>query len=125
MSHIMIASPDKIYTASLTDLFVREGYQVSYVGADIDLEWLSSSSDQVDLIVVDLGFADESQLTKCQQIRARTTIPLMLITPLFDRNQARALLTCGADRVLGKSISSRELKSHVLSLFRRRALNRS
>jgi len=125
MSHIMIASSDTIYVASLTDLFTREGYQVSYLGADIDLELLSSSGDQVDLIVLDLGFADESQTTICQQIRAVTTTPLMMITALFDRNLTRTLLTCGADRVISKSISSRELMSHVLSIFRRRALNRS
>jgi len=71
------------------------------------------------LILLDLGLPDEDGLTLTRQIRARSSIPIIVITARRGREDRLAALELGADDYLTKPFDPEELVLRVHNILSR------
>lgn len=74
----------------------------------------------VDLVVLDVLMPTMDGLTLCQRIRARSDVPIMLLTALSQHDDVIAGLEHGADDYVTKPFHPREVALRAQALVRRR-----
>ena len=101
----------------------KEGYEVveAYDGRQA-LERLRDGA--FDLIVLDLMLPKVDGFDVCRQIRARSTVPIIMLTAKADEIDKVLGLELGADDYITKPFSVREFRSRVKAVLRRAALAR-
>jgi len=77
-------------------------------------------SHAVDLVVLDVMMPTMDGLTLCQRIRARSEVPIMLLTALAQHDDVIAGLEHGADDYVTKPFHPREVALRAQALVRRR-----
>jgi DNA-binding response OmpR family regulator len=75
---------------------------------------------QVDLVILDVMMPSMDGLTLCQRIRARSEVPIMLLTALAQHDDVIAGLEHGADDYVTKPFHPREVALRAQALVRRR-----
>ena len=77
-------------------------------------------SREVDLVVLDVLMPAMDGLTLCERIRARSDVPIMLLTALAHHDDVIAGLERGADDYVTKPFHPREVALRAAALIRRR-----
>ena len=96
----------------------REGYQVEGVSTGQDA--LSKQSTvHPDLIVLDLMLPDIDGFEVCRQLRAKSDIPILMLTARKDDVDKIVGLELGADDYFTKPFNPRELVARVKAILRR------
>jgi DNA-binding response OmpR family regulator len=110
---------DEENLASLVRAYLeQEGYRVVWAGSGADaLHTLET--EQVRLVVLDLNLPDLDGLDVCKQIRARWSVPVVMLTARDEEADRLAGLDAGADDYLGKPFSPRELVARMKAVLRR------
>src|SRR5213075_902646 len=99
----------------------HEGYRV--VQARDGEEALERfASEQVDLVVLDIMLPHVDGLEVCKRLRARSTVPIIMLTARDDELDKVVGLELGADDYITKPFSIREFRSRVCALLRRAKL---
>jgi DNA-binding response OmpR family regulator len=101
----------------------KEGYEVveAYDGRQA-LERLRDGA--FDLVVLDLMLPKIDGFDVCRQIRARSTVPIIMLTAKAEEIDKVLGLELGADDYITKPFSVREFRSRVKAVLRRAALAR-
>jgi DNA-binding response OmpR family regulator len=96
----------------------RDGYKVEAVtnGQDALLKYGALGPD---LIVLDLMLPDIDGLDVCRQIRANSTVPILMLTARREDVDKIVGLELGADDYLTKPFNPRELVARVRAVLRR------
>jgi len=95
-----------------------EGYHVFTAGNGMEA-FERFSTDKPDLVVLDLMMPSISGLEVLQQLRERSTVPVLILSALAtEENRVRGL-QLGADDYLVKPFSPRELVARIQALLRR------
>jgi DNA-binding response OmpR family regulator len=101
----------------------RDGYEV--VPARDGREALELvQADAFDLIVLDVMLPRVDGFDVCRQIRARSTVPIIMLTAKTEETDMVLGLELGADDYITKPFSVREFRSRVKAVLRRAALAR-
>ncbi len=102
-------------------LLEQDGYQV--LGAADGLAGFElASTQQPDLILVDLRLPRMSGIDICRQIRASgSTTPLIILSGVGDEIDKVLLLEIGADDYVVKPFGARELLARIRAVLRRSA----
>jgi DNA-binding response OmpR family regulator len=110
---------DEENLASLVEAYLgQEGYLVTSVGTGAAaLEQLSSAP--LRLVVLDLSLPDMDGLDLCRQIRARSDVPVVMLTARDEEADRLAGLGAGADDYIGKPFSPQELVARMKAVLRR------
>jgi DNA-binding response OmpR family regulator len=96
----------------------REGYEVE--GAANGSDALSrQSANNPDLIVLDLMLPDIDGYEVCRQIRAKSDVPILMLTARKEDIDKIVGLELGADDYLTKPFNPRELVARVRAILRR------
>ena len=96
----------------------ERGMVVSHVmAARAALDELARMS--VDVILLDLMLPDDSGLTLCQRIRARSDVPILILTALGEEAEQVAGFEAGADDYVVKPFSLRSLVARIEANVRR------
>ena len=95
-----------------------EGFQVSLAGTGREL-LATLDAENVGLVLLDLGLPDEDGLVLMRQIRARSGIPVIVLTARLDREDRISALELGADDYLTKPCDPEELVLRVQNLLTR------
>jgi DNA-binding response OmpR family regulator len=82
-------------------------------------------TEDVDLVVLDVMLPKLDGLEVCKQLRARSSVPIMMLTARDDELDKVLGLELGADDYITKPFSIREFRSRVRALLRRAATPRS
>ena len=82
----------------------------------------SFEHEHVDLVVLDLMLPAVDGLEVCRRLRARSTVPIIMLTARDDELDKVVGLELGADDYITKPFSIREFRSRVRALLRRSAL---
>ncbi len=80
-----------------------------------------AAAERPDLIILDLGLADTSGLEVCREIRAWSSVPILVLSARHADAEKVQLLDAGADDYLTKPFSTSELQARARALLRRAA----
>ena len=110
---------DEPHIVELTKLYLeREGYQVEGVATGQDaLSKLSTMNP--DLIILDLMLPDIDGFEVCRQIRAKSQVPILMLTARKEDVDKIVGLELGADDYATKPFNPRELVARVKAIIRR------
>jgi DNA-binding response OmpR family regulator len=96
----------------------QEGFSVTSVGTGAAaLERVES--EPVRLVVLDLNLPDMDGLEVCRRIRARSAVPVVMLTARDEESDLVVGLDAGADDYIGKPFSPKELVARMKAVLRR------
>jgi DNA-binding response OmpR family regulator len=93
----------------------REGF--STIRARTAAEALAAPA--TDLVLLDLGLPDADGLTVCRELRARSSVPIIVVTARGEEIDRVLGLELGADDYLVKPFGYRELVARIRAVLRR------
>jgi DNA-binding response OmpR family regulator len=101
----------------------KDGYDV--VPASDGSEALARFAEQpFDLVVLDLMLPEMDGLEVCRRLRARSSVPIIMLTAKSEEIDKVLGLELGADDYITKPFSMREFRSRVKAALRRAELSR-
>jgi DNA-binding response OmpR family regulator len=102
----------------------RDGYEV--IAAGDGQEALNRFAEQpFDLVVLDLMLPKVDGLEVCRRMRARSAVPIIMLTAKSEEIDKVLGLELGADDYITKPFSMREFRSRVKAVLRRAELVRT
>jgi two-component system, OmpR family, response regulator len=116
--HILIVDDDAEIRALLRDYLEKQGYRVTTVA---DGRGLRSALEgaRPDLVILDLMLPGDDGLELCRDLRARSSVPIILLTARGEETDRIVGLEMGADDYLAKPFNPRELLARIKSVLRR------
>ena len=117
-AHILVVDDDREIRSLLRDFLEKNGLRATAVGDGAEAR-RALAQGRVDLIVLDLMLPHESGLAICRELRATSTIPIIMLTALGEEVDRVVGLEVGADDYLSKPFSPRELLGRIRAVLRR------
>ncbi len=112
---ILLVEDDASIARSLSDSLIGSGFEVQHVSTG----QAAIAADPVDLILLDLGLPDMDGYDVCRQVRAVSTVPIIVLTARSDEFDRVLGLELGADDYVVKPFSYRELVARIRAVRRR------
>lgn len=100
------------------EFLAQQGVRVERVG-DGDAALRAARAQAFDVIVLDVMLPGRDGLAVCRELRARSAVPILIVTARGDEADRVIGLELGADDYLVKPFSPRELVARVRALVRR------
>ncbi|RVG66238.1 response regulator [Sinorhizobium meliloti] len=117
--HILVVDDDTRIRQMLSRYFEEEGYRVTLAGDGQEMrDCLDKQS--IDIILLDLILPGEDGLTLARDLRARSDVPLIMLTGRDDVVDRVVGLEVGADDYIAKPFHLREVLARVRGVLRRR-----
>ena len=116
--HVLVVDDDAEIRELLSEYLSRNGYRVSTAWDGRSMS-AALEAKRPDLIVLDLMLPGADGLTLCRDLRARSSIPIIMLTARGEETDRIIGLEMGADDYLAKPFSPRELLARVKSVLRR------
>jgi two-component system OmpR family response regulator len=116
--HILVVDDDTEIRSLLHEYLQKQGYRVTAVADGKGLRTAVATSHP-DLIILDLMLPGEDGLTLCRDLRAKSEIPIIMLTARGDETDRIVGLELGADDYVAKPFSPRELLARIKSVLRR------
>ncbi|MFO1129727.1 MAG: response regulator transcription factor [Rhodospirillales bacterium] len=117
-AHILVVDDDAEVRSLLARLLRENGYRASLARDGREMRE-ALSAQATDLIVLDLMLPGPSGLDLCRELRARSTIPIIMLTAKGEDTDRIVGLELGADDYVAKPFNPRELLARIRSLLRR------
>src|SRR5512147_1857020 len=117
-AHILVVDDDREIRSLLCAFLEKNGLRATAVGDGAEARRALAQS-HVDLVVLDLMLPHESGLAICRDLRATSTIPIIMLTALGEEVDRVVGLEVGADDYLAKPFSPRELLGRIRAVLRR------
>jgi two-component system OmpR family response regulator len=116
--HLLIVDDDPGLRELLTDYLGRNEFRVSAVADGRGL-WAALEREPVDLVILDLMLPGDDGLVLCRNLRARSPMPIIMLTARGDDTDRIVGLEMGADDYLPKPFNPRELLARIKGVLRR------
>lgn len=118
--HIFVIDDDAKVRLLLRRCFEAEGYTVSEAsnGADVEHE-LANGEPNWDLVTLDLTLPDTDGLTLAGLIRAKSKVPIIMVSGKGETIDRVVGLEVGADDYISKPFHTREVIARVRAVLRR------
>jgi DNA-binding response OmpR family regulator len=117
MVRILVVEDDDGIAEPLAEGLTREGFDVSRVATGA--EALGAPTPEV--VLLDLGLPDMDGYDLCQQLRARSSVPILVVTARGAEVDRVVGLELGADDYIVKPFGFRELVARIRAVMRRSA----
>jgi two-component system response regulator RegX3 len=119
VTRILLVEDEIALSDPLSFLLEREGYEVEVAA---DGPWAITSFDQLgaDLVLLDLMLPGLPGTEVCRELRARSTVPIIMVTAKDSEIDIVVGLELGADDYVTKPYSTRELLARIRAVLRRR-----
>lgn len=117
-AQLLIVDDDPEIRGLLGDYLRGHGYQVKTVADGFGLRRVLER-EGVDLIVLDLMLPGEDGLELCRSVRARSEVPIIMLTARGEAIDRIVGLEMGADDYLPKPFDPRELLVRIKGVLRR------
>jgi len=121
---ILVVDDEPALVATLTYALERENFEVS-VAVDGEAAVEAALSEAFDLVLLDLGLPKLTGTEACRRIRARSGVPIIMLTAKDSSVDLVLGLEVGADDYVTKPFSAVELLSRIHALLRRREIDRA
>jgi Response regulators consisting of a CheY-like receiver domain and a winged-helix DNA-binding domain len=121
---ILVVDDEPSLVATLTYALERENFEVS-VAEDGEAAVEVALSGAFDLVLLDLGLPKLTGTEACRRIRAKSGVPIIMLTAKDSGLDLVLGLEVGADDYVTKPFSAEELLGRIRALLRRRELDRA
>lgn len=118
MTRILVVEDEESFSDPLSYLLRREGYEVA-VADDGPSALVEFDRNGADLVLLDLMLPDLPGTEVCRQLRARSSVPVIMLTAKDSEIDKVVGLELGADDYVTKPYSARELVARVRAVLRR------
>jgi two-component system, OmpR family, response regulator len=115
---ILIVDDDPEIRRLLVDYLARNGFQAAAAKDGREMGQLLDKHP-VDLLVLDLMLPDADGLALCRDLRARSNLPVLMLTARGEEADRIVGIEMGADDYLVKPFSPRELLARIKTILRR------
>lgn len=115
---LLLIEDDQRLADMVRDYLAAAGYRVSHAatgGEGLRLE----EREAFDVLVLDLMLPDMDGLEVCRRVRARSEVPILMLTARGDAMDRVIGLEVGADDYLPKPFEPRELLARLKAILRR------
>lgn len=116
--HILIVDDHREIREAVARFMSDHGFRVSTAADGQRMRKILDDS-RIDLIVLDLMLPGEDGLTLCRELRARSNIPVVMLTAMGEETDRIVGLEMGADDYVPKPFSPRELLARIRAVLRR------
>jgi len=116
--HVLVVDDDAEIRNLLREYLQKNGYRVTAVAEGKGM-WATIDAGRVDIVVLDLMLPGEDGLTLCRNLRARSEVPVIMLTARGEETDRIVGLEMGADDYLAKPFNPRELLARIKSILRR------
>jgi len=115
---ILIVDDDEDIRTLLEEYLHRNGFEAQSV-PDGNGMWDALAAKPFSLVVLDLMLPGEDGLSLCRQLRAKSQLPVLMLTARGEAVDRIVGLEMGADDYLPKPFDPRELQARIRSILRR------
>ncbi|RLJ67653.1 response regulator [Sulfurisoma sediminicola] len=115
---ILIVDDDPEIRRLLADYLAKNGFD-TVAARDGREMWQGLERHAIDLVVLDLTLPDADGLTLCRDLRARSNLPVLMLTARGEEADRIVGIEMGADDYLVKPFSPRELLARIKTILRR------
>jgi DNA-binding response OmpR family regulator len=112
---ILLVEDDHSIAGPLIDGLGRYGFAVEWAQTGREAE----ARIDVDMVLLDLGLPDADGIDVCQRIRARSAVPIIMLSARGTEVDRVVGLEVGADDYLPKPFGVRELVARIRAVIRR------
>jgi len=119
VTRILIVEDEPSLSEPLSFLLRREGYETE-VAADGREALAAFDRDGADLVLLDLMLPGLPGTEVCRELRARSSVPIIMLTAKDSEVDIVVGLELGADDYVTKPYSTRELLARIRAVLRRR-----
>src|ERR671927_825407 len=122
-ARILLVDDEQAVQTLLSYPLRKDGYEV--VSAATGHEALERFRDgEFDLVVLDIMLPEVDGFQVCRELRARSAVPIIMLTAKAEEFDKVLGLELGADDYITKPFSMREFRSRVKAVLRRADLMR-
>ena len=118
VDHVLIVDDDAELRVLLGEYLGRSGFRVSTAMDGTEMRRALDTSNP-DIVVLDIMLPGEDGLVLCRDLRARSNLPVIMLTARVDELDRIIGLEMGADDYLAKPFNPRELLARLKSILRR------
>ncbi len=116
--HLLIVDDDRGIRDLVSSFLSKHGYRVATAGDAREMtDALAVNS--IDLVILDLMLPGKGGLDICRELRAGSSIPVLMLTAIGEATDRIVGLEMGADDYLAKPFNPRELLARVRAVLRR------
>lgn len=116
--HVLVVDDDREIRDLLGRFLTKHGYRVTAVGDGKEMR-RALADWNIDLVVLDLMLPGEDGLSLCRDLRAKSQIPVIMLTMMGEETDRIVGLEMGADDYLPKPFNPRELLARMKAVLRR------
>jgi DNA-binding response OmpR family regulator len=116
---VLIVEDDEAIAVPLAKGLEREGLEVERVECGADALGTTANT-RFDVVLLDLGLPDRDGFDVCRELRARSDVPIIVVTARSDEVDRVVGLELGADDYIVKPFGFRELVARIRAVARRR-----
>jgi two-component system response regulator RegX3 len=119
MTRVLVVEDEESFSDALSYMLRREGYDtvVAATGTDALAEFDRAGAD---IVLLDLMLPGLSGTEVCRALRARSAVPIIMLTAKDSEIDKVVGLELGADDYVTKPYSARELVARMRAVLRRR-----
>jgi CheY-like chemotaxis protein len=118
MPHILVVEDDDLSQRFVTYHLEHAGFRVTAVPDGAEM-MATLDREAIDLVLLDLGLPDGDGLSRAQQARQRSSVPIVVLTARKGEDDRLMALSLGADDYLTKPCDPRELVLRVRNVLAR------
>jgi DNA-binding response OmpR family regulator len=116
----LLVDDDRELARLLTDYLTPHGVALEHVeDGNLALERLGSASPAYDIILLDVMLPGADGFEVCRRVRARFTVPIIMLTARGEDTDRVVGLELGADDYVPKPFNPRELLARMRAVLRR------
>jgi two-component system OmpR family response regulator len=117
-THLLVVDDDRETCDLIRRFFERHGYRVSSAHEESEMQD-RLRRHHIDLVVLDVMLPGRDGLELCRDLRAKSHIPIIMLTAINEPTDRIVGLELGADDYLAKPFEPRELLARVRAVTRR------
>ena len=116
--HALVVDDDGEIRNLLAEYLARQGFRVSLARDGREMRQVLENG-RPDIVVLDVMLPGEDGLALCRDLRAKSSIPVIMLTARGEELDRIIGIEMGADDYLAKPFSPRELLARMKSVLRR------
>lgn len=117
LHHLLVVDDDPVIRSLLADQLAAAGFRVSTAVGGAEMR-VKIELEKIDLVILDLNLPGEDGLTLCRDLRARSALPVIMLTARGGAVDRIVGLEMGADDYVTKPFEPRELIARIRNRLR-------